>query len=110
MSGLETIISIARFCTHSAAEVDDYNSRSVKLKGKDGKETRLLKTPLNNPHSLLFAFRLSFTISQYRFKIKSNIQMILNCGIPAIVNALEMKDTDKDGNFFFEVRDRKSVV
>lgn len=99
ISGLETIIAIARFCTHSSSETADFEKRSVILTGKDGRESRLLKTPLNNPHTMLFTFRLSFTISQKKFKIKTNVAMILNCGIPAIVNALEMKDVDKDGKF-----------
>jgi len=76
MSGLETIISIARFCTHSSAEVDDYNIRSIKLKGKDGKETRLLKTPLNNPHALLFAFRLSIHIEMIISNFPHNLNFL----------------------------------
>lgn len=100
LTGLETIIEIARFCTHSATKtLDDAQERSLKLESKDGNEIRLLRPPLANPHSMLFSFRLSFSISQYRYKMKSNIQMILNCGIPAIINALEMKDTDYDGKF-----------
>jgi len=95
LDGLETIVAIARFCTNPVSQSDSLEAREVLLLGRDGQSIRLLKSNMDSPHKILFAFRLSFSIRQYSYKLRHNKSNLINCGIPTIINALEMKDNDQ---------------